>query len=121
MCSLPATFRLLRLHGAPEPACWGSACGSRCMQGLSTVASVSGLLLTTACRSGQQVMELKLKVDNAERERDFYFDKLRDIEILCQTPGLADIPVQPAAVQSSVLAMQGHVATLSGQVHSDDH
>ena len=49
-------------------------------------------------------MELKLKVDNAERERDFYFDKLRDIEILCQTPGLADIPVRPAAMKSPVLA-----------------
>lgn len=58
----------------------------------------------------RQVMELKLKVDNAERERDFYFDKLRDIEILCQTPGLADIPVRrtavglSAAMESPVLA-----------------
>ncbi len=42
-----------------------------------------------------QVMDLKLKVDGAECERDFYFDKLRDIEILCQTPGLSDIPVRP--------------------------
>ena len=40
-----------------------------------------------------QVTELKLKVDNVERERDFYFDKLRDIEILCQMPLLQNIPV----------------------------
>jgi RP/EB family microtubule-associated protein len=40
-----------------------------------------------------QVTELKLKVDNVERERDFYFDKLRDIEILCQMPLLQSIPV----------------------------
>lgn len=41
----------------------------------------------------EEVTELRLKVDTAERERDFYFDKLRDIEILCQAPELADVPV----------------------------
>lgn len=41
----------------------------------------------------EEVTELKLKIDTAERERDFYFDKLRDIEIMCQSPELADIPV----------------------------
>ena len=41
-----------------------------------------------------QLTELKLKVDTAERERDFYFDKLRDIEILCQNPALQAIPVR---------------------------
>ncbi len=45
-------------------------------------------------------MDLKLKVDGAERERDFYFDKLRDIEILCQTPGLSDIPVRPGRARA---------------------
>lgn len=29
----------------------------------------------------EAVTELKLKVETAERERDFYFDKLRDIEV----------------------------------------
>jgi RP/EB family microtubule-associated protein len=40
-----------------------------------------------------QMTELKLKVETVERERDFYFDKLRDIEILCQAPELQSVPV----------------------------
>jgi len=31
-----------------------------------------------------EVSELKLSVDNLERERDFYYSKLREVEILCQ-------------------------------------
>jgi len=42
----------------------------------------------------EEVTELKLKINTAERERDFYFDKLRDIEIMCQSPELADVPVR---------------------------
>ncbi|XP_075940001.1 microtubule-associated protein RP/EB family member 3-like isoform X3 [Anarhichas minor] len=32
----------------------------------------------------QQMLDLKLTVDGLEKERDFYFGKLRDIELLCQ-------------------------------------
>eukprot|EP00850_Spirogloea_muscicola_P008370 SM000044S16017 [mRNA] locus=s44:545921:547263:- [translate_table: standard] len=41
----------------------------------------------------EQICELKLSVDSLEKERDFYFDKLREIEILCQDPTLAGMPV----------------------------
>ena len=30
----------------------------------------------------QQVVDMKLTIDGLERERDFYFGKLRDIEVI---------------------------------------
>lgn len=42
-----------------------------------------------------QLMDLKLKVSTAEQEREFYFNKLRDIEILCQMEEIKTEPVRP--------------------------
>lgn len=36
---------------------------------------------------------MRVKIDTLERERDFYFDKLREIEILCQNKDVASTPV----------------------------
>ena len=44
--------------------------------------------------AGVQITDLKLSVDLLEKERDFYFAKLRDIEILCQAPELENLPVR---------------------------
>ncbi|XP_042488658.1 microtubule-associated protein RP/EB family member 1C-like [Macadamia integrifolia] len=46
----------------------------------------------------EQITELKLSVDTLEKERDFYFSKLRDIEILCQSPEIEQLPIV-AAIQ----------------------
>lgn len=55
----------------------------------------------------EQVTELKLTVDNLEKERDFYFGKLRDIEILCQNPELENLPVV-VAVQKILYAVDNN-------------
>ncbi|XP_058083949.1 microtubule-associated protein RP/EB family member 1A-like isoform X2 [Magnolia sinica] len=44
----------------------------------------------------EQIQDLKLSVDQLEKEREFYFAKLRDIEILCQSPELEKLPVADA-------------------------
>lgn len=59
----------------------------------------------------KEVMDLKLSVDVLEKERDFYFEKLRDIEILCQTPELAHLPIA-LAIQKILYAEDGQESAL---------
>ncbi|XP_059837720.1 microtubule-associated protein RP/EB family member 3b isoform X1 [Hypanus sabinus] len=47
----------------------------------------------------QQLMELKLTVDGLEKERDFYFSKLRDIELICQEHESENIPAVQRIVE----------------------
>lgn len=47
---------------------------------------------------GEEVTQLKLSVDSIEKERDFYFSKLRDVEILCQMAEFKELPVVKAVI-----------------------
>eukprot|EP00276_Gloeochaete_wittrockiana_P006509 CAMPEP_0184644074 /NCGR_PEP_ID=MMETSP0308-20130426/844_1 /TAXON_ID=38269 /ORGANISM="Gloeochaete witrockiana, Strain SAG 46.84" /LENGTH=286 /DNA_ID=CAMNT_0027072391 /DNA_START=40 /DNA_END=900 /DNA_ORIENTATION=+ len=53
----------------------------------------------------EQLAELRLTVDGLEKERDFYFGKLREIEILCQTTSSKD-PELVSAVQKILYATE---------------
>ncbi|XP_058733319.1 microtubule-associated protein RP/EB family member 1A-like [Vicia villosa] len=44
----------------------------------------------------KEIIDLKLAVETLEKERDFYFAKLRDIEIICQTPEVENISITVA-------------------------
>ncbi|KAK8956499.1 Microtubule-associated protein RP/EB family member 1C [Platanthera zijinensis] len=41
----------------------------------------------------EQITEMKLLVDSLEKERDYYYTKLRDIEMLCQNPEIRHLPI----------------------------
>ncbi|RVW82371.1 Microtubule-associated protein RP/EB family member 1B [Vitis vinifera] len=71
--------------------------------GANSVGEIQGLC--------QEIADLKLSVDDLEKERDFYFGKLRDIEILCQTPEVEDLPMS-MAIKKILYAVDAKVSAL---------
>ncbi|KAL0790207.1 hypothetical protein Bca101_006453 [Brassica carinata] len=57
----------------------------------------------------KELTDLKLSYDHLGKERDFYFSKLRDVELLCQTPELEDLP-PPTLLLSSKNCFPNHSA-----------
>ncbi|CAL5372423.1 unnamed protein product [Camellia sinensis] len=70
--------------------------GSGCGIGLGTKQGKTGATSGEIQALNKEITDLQLSVDVLEKERDFYFAKLRDIEILCQTPELEHIPMAVA-------------------------
>lgn len=64
-----------------------------------------------------QMTELKLLVDSAEKERDFYFSKLRDVEILCQSPEVEHLPIVKA-IQKILYASEDDPSTVA-EAHAE--
>mmetsp|Transcript_9602 Transcript_9602/g.23810 ORF Transcript_9602/g.23810 Transcript_9602/m.23810 type:complete len:266 (-) Transcript_9602:420-1217(-) len=47
----------------------------------------------TKAPSSAEVAELRAKLEEKEKEKDFYWSKLRDIELMCQTPKICEVEV----------------------------
>ncbi|XWS33561.1 hypothetical protein CRYUN_Cryun22dG0093800 [Craigia yunnanensis] len=75
-------------------------------------AKTSSKLSTSMAAYDEKITELKLSVDSLENERDFYFAKLRDIEILCQTPEIEDSPIV-AAIKRILYATDGDASLVT--------
>ncbi|XP_067099035.1 microtubule-associated protein RP/EB family member 3a isoform X2 [Osmerus mordax] len=71
----------------------------------------------------QQLMELKLTVDGLEKERDFYFSKLRDIELICQENESESNPILSRIIDILYATEDGFAAPdddgLDEQAHLD--
>ncbi|XP_030553845.1 microtubule-associated protein RP/EB family member 1 isoform X8 [Drosophila novamexicana] len=70
--------------------------------------------LSSQVRPQVEVMDMRLNLEGLEKERDFYFSKLRDIEILCQEADEAE----PAQLVQKILDIL--YATEDGFAPPDD-
>lgn len=63
--------------------------------------------------------ELKTNMDGLEKERDFYFGKLRDIEVICQEADNAALPLSERVLQVLYATEEGFTAPDDGDVEED--
>ena len=61
--------------------------------GVPTAAEYKQVSGQTAAKYEQKIDELKMNIDTLDREREFYFGKLRDIEEMLQKRGLENDPL----------------------------
>ena len=58
--------------------------GSKAKPASATKAVIAAAAATKSSSDSAALAEIRLEMDGLEKERDFYFDKLRDIEIMLQ-------------------------------------
>lgn len=65
-----------------------------------------------------QLDSLRLRADGFEKEKEFYYSKLRDVELLCQTPVVVDMPIMRYVQQVlyAATAEEGNAITRKAQV-----
>ena len=49
------------------------------------------------------MLQVRTQLDLLDKEKQFYYSKLRDVELLCQTPTVNEIPVGGAPCRVEVL------------------
>ncbi|CAM6100574.1 unnamed protein product [Calypogeia fissa] len=86
-------------------------CGSHKEGWKSTIKSSMLAIPVEIKALNEQMAELKLSMENLEKERNFYFDKLRDIEAVCQKPELGHLPII-MAVQRILFAAEDNPAVI---------
>ncbi|XP_014661464.1 PREDICTED: microtubule-associated protein RP/EB family member 1-like isoform X2 [Priapulus caudatus] len=62
-----------------------------------------------------ELSELKLSVEGLEKERDFYFGKLRDIEVLCQEVEADNLPVIKSIMEILYATEEGFAPPEEGE------
>ena len=79
---------VLQLAGGPKRA----GAPARPKAGEAAASGASAASAEQQQQLALEVTELKLSVENLERERDFYYSKLREVEVLCQTNEGQNVP-----------------------------
>jgi microtubule-associated protein, RP/EB family len=74
---------------ASKPASTASKPASTASKPASTASSTAAANAAAVKELTAECAELKLAVERTEQEREFYFEKLQDIEFLCQRPEFA--------------------------------
>ncbi|XP_048842220.1 microtubule-associated protein RP/EB family member 3b isoform X2 [Brienomyrus brachyistius] len=69
----------------------------------------------------QQLMDLKLTVNGLEKERDFYFSKLRDIELICQENESENTPILGRITQILYATEDGFVVPEDEDIDEQSH
>lgn len=62
-----------------------------------------------------ELSEVRTNVEGLEKERDFYFGKLRDIEVLCQEEGAVDTPLSASILQILYATEEGFAPPDEGE------